>query len=201
MTKMPDDLVRRMYAMYSDGASCAAVAEHFGKHRQNVWDCFRRRGLALRGRMDAVQMLRRTFAQALRNGLVDYNEAGCWRWLGAMSSAGYGRVGDTGYAHRESWKHFKGAIPVGLFVCHRCDNPPCVNPTHLFLGTAQDNTRDACRKGRMGHALAERQVRMIRRRYVPWSRTDGLRAIGREMGLSHTVIAGAIRGYAWVTAE
>ena len=78
----------------------------------------------------------------------------CWLWLGA-TSVGYGTftihtqptrlVGST---HRFSWEIANGLIPNGLFVLHRCDVRHCVNPNHLFLGTAGDNARDMARKGR-----------------------------------------------------
>lgn len=82
---------------------------------------------------------------------------GCWVWIKRLNSTGYGaltcgsRVDNTrriGLAHRISYEIFVGAIPDGLFVCHKCDNRKCFNPKHLFLGTALDNTRDCIAKGR-----------------------------------------------------
>lgn len=78
----------------------------------------------------------------------------CWEWLSYRAPLGYGRFtraerGATQMAHRIAWEFTKGAVPDGLFVCHKCDHPPCVNPNHMFLGTHQDNMDDAKTKGRM----------------------------------------------------
>lgn len=76
----------------------------------------------------------------------------CWPWQAALSSTGYGVAGWNGSstsAHRAIWMLTYGEIPPGLMVCHACDNPPCCNPSHLFLGTQRENMQDAQRKGRI----------------------------------------------------
>jgi len=75
----------------------------------------------------------------------------CWQWLGSFFPTGYGQFAVDKHnirAPRLAYELFRGPIPMGLNVLHRCDNPGCVNPAHLFLGTPRDNTRDTFRKGR-----------------------------------------------------
>ncbi|MES2409010.1 MAG: HNH endonuclease signature motif containing protein [Patescibacteria group bacterium] len=88
----------------------------------------------------------------------------CWNWIGAKNGSNYGQMGminsekkfKTMLAHRISYQEFIGEIPCGLFICHKCDNPSCVNPEHLFCGSHQDNIDDRERKGRNGTVLGEK---------------------------------------------
>ena len=77
---------------------------------------------------------------------------GCLEWTGAHSH-GYGVLtagGKNIYTHRLAWQIVNGPIPKGMFICHTCDNPPCCDPEHLWLGTNADNTADKVAKGRQG---------------------------------------------------
>jgi hypothetical protein len=116
---------------------------------------------------------------------------GCWIWNGYRTADGYGRFDQTG-AHRVAWKLSYGPIPDGLFVCHHCDNRPCVRPDHLFLGSLADNQLDMAKKGRAGsRKLSYEQVHRIRAEYR--GKKGDIRSLAREFGVSDTAIVSAIR--------
>lgn len=85
------------------------------------------------------------------------NSDDCWNWIAGKNDKGYGVFwfdGKNSTAHRFSYEIHLGEIPKGMFVCHSCDTPHCVNPAHLFLGTNRDNVADKCAKGRQARGLA-----------------------------------------------
>jgi hypothetical protein len=89
--------------------------------------------------------------------VVVSSETGCWEWPGNPRENGYCRTTykrKNWYVHRLSYAAFKGQIPEGMDVCHKCDNRLCCNPSHLFVGTRLDNMRDAVRKGRQAKGLS-----------------------------------------------
>jgi hypothetical protein len=123
------------------------------------------------------------FSERLWSKIQRGAEGSCWEWQGYRerarggSGAGYGRwryrFKRSLLAHRAVWMDVKGPIPEGMCVCHSCDNPPCCNPAHLFLGTPGDNARDMSVKGRKASVagaahpmakLTDESVREIRRR-------------------------------------
>ena len=130
---------------------------------------------------------------------------GCWEWVAGKCKKGYGTFwanGRTNKAHRFSYTIFNKEIPKGLFVLHKCDNPSCVNPEHLFTGTNQDNMDDMVRKGRSYRGskrsstrLTEDNVKVIRDMIRTTSKT--CREIGLIFGVSKSVIKNISSRQTW----
>lgn len=128
---------------------------------------------------------------------------GCWYWRGARDRKGYGRFwfeGRTRGAHRVAALIFGAGIPEGMVAMHTCDNPPCVNPSHVVVGTVADNNADRARKGRSapqagqcnGNArLTEDAVREIRRRYAAGGVSQ--RQLAREFGVGQMTVSYVVR--------
>jgi DNA-binding transcriptional regulator YiaG len=136
----------------------------------------------------------------------------CIEWDGARSSNGYGSKWHEGKAqstHRIAWQEANGPIPDGLCVLHRCDNPPCINIAHLFLGTQADNMHDKEAKGRQTppprhvgetHPQAKltlEQVRSIRSRAAGVTNTE----LARTYGVSKSTIGLIIKGRKWKESQ
>ena len=133
------------------------------------------------------------------------SEDECWEWLACKSGCGYGQstIKKKKYgAHRISWLLHNGEILDGLLVCHRCDNPACVNPSHLFLGTQKDNIGDMHKKerGMVGekqkmHKLTEKQVIEIREKYIPYKYSEY--KLAEEYGVARTTIQAIVEYKTW----
>lgn len=127
--------------------------------------------------------------ERLENKAIPEPNSGCWLWTAHARPAGYGVMwfaGKLHYAHRLAFEAWRGPIPDGCFVCHRCDNPSCINPDHLFAGTAAENTRDMLAKGRAKTKLTQAQVELVR----STPRGAPRKGIARLLGVSpHTVTA------------
>jgi len=139
-------------------------------------------------------------------------EGGCHEWQGALTYNGYGRIGVNGKVqrvHRVAYELAHGPIPQGIVVCHRCDNPRCCNPDHLFLGTTQENVEDKMSKGRhkaftsdqvIGEKnpralLTAADVTKIRQRYARSNVT--LKQLANEYGVHFDTISKAINRTTW----
>jgi len=134
----------------------------------------------------------------------------CWEWLACRCGSGYGQISLGGRgdgvdgAHRVSWRLANGPIPPGQQVLHSCDNPPCVNPRHLFCGTQADNVRDCSAKGRArggtrgertaNARLTEDLVREIRRRRAAGERQT---ALGPAFGVAVSHVGAICRRERW----
>jgi len=137
----------------------------------------------------------------------------CWVWLKYCNPFGYGVLSYGGkkiLAHRHSWEAFNGEIQNDLWVLHKCDNPYCVNPDHLFLGNHQDNTDDMMKKGRHvpqtsqpkmrgednPHSkLTLEEVNDIKRKYIPYKYSYS--KLGKEYDVSESTIREIIYGNNW----
>lgn len=143
---------------------------------------FVRKGNSQRGRRHPIPL-----AKQLDERTMPVPFCGCLIWLGGATSRGYGKMTfnyKTMLAHRVAWELRNGPIGSGLFVCHRCDTPACVNPDHLFLGTPQENMDDMAAKGRSKppRVFSDDEVRLIR------ATTRQTNALASQFGVSRTTI-------------
>lgn len=136
---------------------------------------------------------------------------GCWEWTAFRMRNGYGTIGyetkpgRKWFAHRVSWLLHYGPIPDGMFVCHHCDNPGCVRPDHLFLGTPADNMADKKRKGRdyapgspgERNPKAKLTEAMVRRIHALASGGMTQVQVGAIMGVTQTTVGCIMLGHTW----
>lgn len=132
---------------------------------------------------------------------VDQTTEGCWEWKASRFPNGYGQAHLNGLgtgAHRVSWTLTNGEIPPGMAVCHHCDNPPCVRPDHLFLGSPQENTADMITKGRYRAPrrtmakMTDEQVRLAREAYFAGGTTFAKLAAAN--GVTTMAMFNAVKG-------
>jgi HNH endonuclease/NUMOD3 motif len=132
------------------------------------WPKGRKRSEETRRKMSETQQRRSRIdplTRLLRSTEKHDGSDGCWVWTGAKNQNGYGNFfldGQIMKAHRASYQLHLGCIPEGLQVLHRCDNPSCIRPDHLFLGTPDDNMKDASSKGRLKGSTGYRHSKQVR---------------------------------------
>jgi hypothetical protein len=147
----------------------------------------------------------------LENKLLKYSvvrDNGCREWIAGVHPFGYGQVRDgdrTIGSHRASYEVWVGPIPDGLFVCHTCDNPPCIEPSHLFLGTADDNMQDKTQKmrGSYGEGVNTAKLRESDLIDIKYLRDAGLTfaKIAERYGVHWKTISRALNGRTWKHAQ
>lgn len=123
---------------------------------------------------------------------------GCWEWTANKDFSGYGtfRVGNKiKKAHRVAYMLYVGEIPKGKNVCHKCDNPGCVNPKHLWIGTQQENMIDCVKKKRhQNQILKEEEIPIIRELY---KKGESQRVLGEKFGVARETIKNVVTGKRW----
>lgn len=133
-------------------------------------------------------------------------QIGCWEWTGAKMPTGRGELGFKDidgkwrykYAYRVSYELYRGPIPNGMLVCHTCDNPSCVNPHHLFLGSVQDNASDMVKKGRSTKGEKNPQAKLTRLLAEEIRQMPGTQqAIANQYGVSRELVGQIKRGLIW----
>ena len=132
---------------------------------------------------------------------VSVEPSGCWLWTRGKYKDGYGGFkldGKMVKVHRLSYQHFKGDIPEGLCVCHSCDNPVCVNPAHLWVGTNDDNITDKVGKWRHAHGERHGRAKLIEADVLA-IRSDhrSLRKIAADYGIDNTQVSKIKRRIRW----
>jgi hypothetical protein len=150
----------------------------------------------------------RPLIQRISESYIEDKETGCWNWQKKLDKKGYGRirVKDTNskdrmmLAHRASFEVHHGQIPSSTLVCHKCDNPRCVNPSHMFIGTHKDNSDDKINKGRDRHATGEENgISKINQKTVDEIRASALslRQLASIYGLSYGHVGKIKRNEFW----
>lgn len=129
------------------------------------------------------------------------NEGACLIWTGKRLPRGYGTLRVNGimkYAHRLAWEEANGPISAGMFVCHRCDNPSCCNPEHLFLGTHADNMADQQAKKRHGYGERNGNAKLTEPQALEvLVATESRRDLAGRFEVSESTIGHIQRGYSW----
>lgn len=155
------------------GVFCSGVCQRRGRRQRQLRDSF--------------------FARVGRS-----NQKGCLPRTGAIDANGYGHLGGP-LAHRISWELYQGPIPEGLHVLHHCDNPQCVNPEHLFLGTNRDNIDDKIAKGRQaqGEMFNRKLTTAVVLRIRERAKSETQETIGNDLGVNQSHISRIVNRQIW----
>lgn len=163
------------------------------------------------GKVDIVKRKRRcksaTAASRFWTKVAKGTDEECWNWIACTQLFGYGILrGDDGRAtraHRFSWKLHNGPIPDSMCVCHHCDNPRCVNPAHLFLGTHNDNRQDCVRKGRGSYGIGRAKLGLDDVKQIKSELRRGVMGIdlAKRFNISTQSVSSINCGHVWPSVE
>jgi hypothetical protein len=141
--------------------------------------------------------------ERIKNNININNKTGCWEWKLRRDKDGYASInlgGNRERCSRISYQIYKGQIPNKMLVCHTCDNPPCVNPDHLFIGTHKDNMDDMVSKGKNKkgtnngrHKLNNNMIKEIKKLYP----IKSMPTLAKMYNVSVVNISSIIRGKIW----
>ena len=176
------------------GKYCSRICScaHGAKARKEQAARLRSNGSLL---VDAIQRLHTKSEPDLNTG--------CLLWAGSVNHSGYGLISVAGklrLAHRFAYEVASGSIPAGLMVCHKCDTPGCINPEHMFLGTARDNNRDRDAKGRSRAPMGERSATaVLTEQQVTEARLARLtpNEVAKRFDICQSGATQALRGSTW----
>lgn len=179
--------------------SLGEIADHFGVAESTIYTWLDKNDIEIHHHGPAEKRFNEQYERD--------SESGCWIWTGTRHEHGYGQIGVDGKtigAHRYSYKLHNGEIPDGAFICHKCHNPPCVNPDHLYAGDAETNAQDAVDNGDWprltgekspGSKLNRETVIEIRNVYREGNST--VSELADSYDVSTGTISRAINGKAW----
>jgi len=176
------------------------IGEIVGCSGGTVWRNLKKYNISRRKRTDGKSPITR-FWKGIKSPREPHE---CWEWIKTKNKRGYGLLSvNRKYvmAHRFSWELFNHEIPEGLYILHRCDNPSCVNPSHLFLGTKLDNSLDALHKGRIPRGedkwcskLSENEVIEIIKRH---NNNESRKDIAKDYDVCPWTIRDIVTGRTW----
>jgi len=139
---------------------------------------------------------------------IKVNAAGCFEWQGCLNHSGYGMLNVNGVpkgAHRLSFEAFRRCIPTGMFVCHKCDNPRCINPSHLFLGSHADNMQDMRSKRRSSTGSKNGMSKVTTEDVIEMTRLymSGVtqRELSGKYGISRQAVSKIVTGKRWGSVQ
>jgi len=194
-----EDTLREMYC--ENGLSVTEIADEFEVSVSTIWNWLRK---------NDIEISKWPSAEERFNDAYDViDESGCWEWQRGVTGSGYGQItvnGDSMGAHRFSYELYNGDIPEDAIICHKCHNPPCVNPNHLYAGDEKRNAQDAIENGDWpDHTGEERtpakftsgKVRTIREEYTKGATVS---ALSKKYSVSMGTISRIINGESYPDA-